>query len=243
MPPRSSRQQGRHTYRKSASENWRNRNSAGHSGLSLKSQNVVSHRVILIGQMRLYQRLKVALVKNTELRLKRGKGLLGLGNGKVCSEVEQRFLLYLAANSSALDQANGSIGFVGGAAGRCLGYKHSPILAKSKPLWESIIDFRLILWNYIENPGFHINKINVLPTPNRQNRLLLQESAELGLKGVYRSSFPGSCQIAVPKPVHDDGPTIFRSSPGRPSLIGTARLAKAPPFLSTDVYPSATHLL
>ena len=43
-------------------------------------------------------------------------GPLGLGNGKVCSEVEQRFLLYLAANSSALDQANGSIGFVGGAA-------------------------------------------------------------------------------------------------------------------------------
>ena len=49
-------------------------------------------------------------------------GPLGLGNGKVCSEVEQRFLLYLAANSSALDQASGSIGFVGGAAGRCLGY-------------------------------------------------------------------------------------------------------------------------
>ena len=68
-------------------------------------------------------------------------GPLGLGNGKVCSEVEQRFLLYLAANSSALDQANGSIGFVGGAAGRCLGYKHSPILAKSKPLWDSLNGF------------------------------------------------------------------------------------------------------
>ena len=91
----------------------------------------------------------------------------------MCSEVEQRFLLYLAANSSALDQAKGSIGFVGGAAGRCLGYKHSPILAKSKPLWESKIDFRLILWDNIENPGFHINKINVLPTPNRQNRLFI----------------------------------------------------------------------
>ena len=91
----------------------------------------------------------------------------------MCSEVEQRFLLYLAANSSALDQANGSIGFVGGTAGRCLGYKHSPILAKSKPLWESKIDFRLILWDNIENPGFHINKINVLPTPNRQNRLFI----------------------------------------------------------------------
>ena len=88
-------------------------------------------------------------------------------------EVEQRFLLYLAANSSALDQANGSIGFVGGAAGRCLGYKHSPILAKSKPLWESKIDFCLILWDHIENPEFHINKINILPTPNRQNRLFL----------------------------------------------------------------------
>ena len=100
-------------------------------------------------------------------------GPLGLGNGKVCSEVEQRFLLYLAANSQALDQAKGSIGFVGGAAGRCLGYKHSPILAKSKPLCESKIDFRLILWDNIENPGFHINKINVLPTPNRQNRLFI----------------------------------------------------------------------
>ena len=62
-------------------------------------------------------------------------------SGSLCSEVEQRFLLYLAANSSALDQANGSIGFVGGAAGRCLGYKHSPILAKSKPLWESLNGF------------------------------------------------------------------------------------------------------
>ena len=67
-------------------------------------------------------------------------GPLGLGNGKVCSEVEQRFLLDLAANSQALDQANGSIGSVGGAAGRCLAYKHSPILAKSKPFWESIND-------------------------------------------------------------------------------------------------------
>ena len=91
----------------------------------------------------------------------------------MCSEVEQRFLLYLAANSSALDQANGSIGFVGGAAGRCLGYKHSPILAKSKPHWESKIDFCLILWDHIENPEFHINKINILPTPNRKNRLFL----------------------------------------------------------------------
>ena len=100
-------------------------------------------------------------------------GPLGLGNGKVCSEVEQRFLLYLAANSSALDQANGSIGFVGGAAGRCLGYKYSPILAKSKPLWESKTDFWPFLWHYTENPGFHINKINVLPTPNRQNRLFI----------------------------------------------------------------------
>ena len=91
----------------------------------------------------------------------------------MCSEVEQRFLLYLAANSSALDQANGSIGFVGGAAGRCLGYKHSPILAKSKPLWESRINFWLILWDYIGNPRFHIKKINALPTPNRQNRLFI----------------------------------------------------------------------
>ena len=82
-------------------------------------------------------------------------------------------MLYLAANSSALDQANGSIGFVGGAAGRCLGYKHSPILAKSKPLWEFKIDFWLTLWDHIENPGFHTNKINILPTPNRQNRLFL----------------------------------------------------------------------
>ena len=100
-------------------------------------------------------------------------GPLGLGNGKVCSEVEQRFLLYLAANSQALDQAKGSIGFVGGAAGRCLGYKHSPILAKSKPLWESKIVFSPFLWDYIGNPGFRINKINILPTTNRQNRLFI----------------------------------------------------------------------
>ena len=56
---------------------------------------------------------------------------------------------------------------------KALGYKHSPILAKSKPLWESLNDFILILWDYIGNLGFHINKINVLPTQNRQNRLFI----------------------------------------------------------------------
>ena len=59
-------------------------------------------------------------------------GPLGLGDGKACSEVEERLLLYLAANSAALDQANGSIGVVGGAAGQCLSNVHAPTLEASK---------------------------------------------------------------------------------------------------------------
>ena len=40
--------------------------------------------------------------------------LLRFRQSKVCSEVKNRLLLHLAANSAALDQANnGSIGFVG----------------------------------------------------------------------------------------------------------------------------------
>ena len=41
-------------------------------------------------------------------------------------------MLYLAANSAALDQANGSIGVVGGAAGQCLSNVHAPTLEASK---------------------------------------------------------------------------------------------------------------
>ena len=59
-------------------------------------------------------------------------GPFGFGDGKACSEVEERLLLYLAANSAALDQANGSIGVVGGAAGQCLSNVHAPTLEASK---------------------------------------------------------------------------------------------------------------
>ena len=57
---------------------------------------------------------------------------LGLGDGKTCSEVEERLLLHLVANSAALDQANGPIGFVGGAAGQCLANIHAPTLEASR---------------------------------------------------------------------------------------------------------------
>ena len=57
---------------------------------------------------------------------------LSLGDGKACSEVEERLWLYLAANSAALDQANGSIGFIGGAAGQSLANIHVPTLEASR---------------------------------------------------------------------------------------------------------------
>ena len=64
-------------------------------------------------------------------------------------------------------------GSVGGAAGRCLAYKHTPTLAKSKPLWDYKNDIFPSLWNYTENLQFYINKIDTLPTPYRQNRLFI----------------------------------------------------------------------
>ena len=39
-------------------------------------------------------------------------------------------------------------------------------------------------WDYIENPGFHINKINILPTPNRQNRLFIAGKCGTWVNGI-----------------------------------------------------------
>ena len=89
--------------------------------------------------------------------------LLGLGDGKACSEVEERLLLYLAANSAALDQANGSIGVVGGAAGQCLSNVHVPTVEASKRFGNPENENLIILWHNFENPQFHIHKIRVLP--------------------------------------------------------------------------------
>ena len=70
--------------------------------------------------------------------------MFGLGDGKACPEVEKRFLLHLAANSAALDQMNGSLGFGGGAAGEGFADKHAPNFRGVETPWEppiaSIID-------------------------------------------------------------------------------------------------------
>ena len=60
---------------KSSSENWQNRNRTSHTGLCLKSQNVVLYRVDLHGKIILYRQLTIALLKNTELWLERRKVL------------------------------------------------------------------------------------------------------------------------------------------------------------------------
>ena len=65
--------------------------------------------------------------------------LLRFRQSKACSEVKKRLLLHLAANSAALDQANnGSIGFVGGAAGQCLANIHALTLEAWRRLWKSM---------------------------------------------------------------------------------------------------------
>ena len=72
-------------------------------------------------------------------------------------------MLYLAANSAALDQANGSIGVVGGAAGQCLSNVHAPTLEASKRFGNPENENSVILWHNFENPQFHIHKIRILP--------------------------------------------------------------------------------
>ena len=60
-------------------------------------------------------------------------GPLVLGDGKACSEVKMGPLVYCVASSSALDQANGSIGIVGGTAGECFTDIHVCDKATSNP--------------------------------------------------------------------------------------------------------------
>ena len=59
--------------------------------------------------------------------------LIGLGDGKACSEVEKRLLLHLATNFVTFDHANGSIGFVSGPAGQGLADKHAPTSEVLRP--------------------------------------------------------------------------------------------------------------
>ena len=77
-------------------------------------------------------------------------GPLDFGDGKACSEVEERLLLHLAANSTAFDHANRSIGFFGGAAGQCLSNKHAPTLEASRRVGNPENKNLLILLHYIE---------------------------------------------------------------------------------------------
>ena len=62
-----------------------------------------------------------------------------------------RFLLHLAANSAALDQVNnGSIDFVGGAAGQCLANIHALTLEASRQLGNPQSKDLWILWLHFE---------------------------------------------------------------------------------------------
>ena len=57
--------------------------------------------------------------------------LLRIRQFKACSEVKKHLLLHLSANSAALAQANGSIGFVGGAAAKFCNALLASTLAKA----------------------------------------------------------------------------------------------------------------
>ena len=65
-------------------------------------------------------------------------GPLGLGNRKACSEVEERLLLHLAANSAALDQANGSMPFCWRCGGSVSHEYTCPHLRGVETVWESL---------------------------------------------------------------------------------------------------------
>ena len=89
-------------------------------------------------------------------------GPLGLGDGKACSEVEKRFLLHLATNSAALDQANGSTGFVRGAAGQGLAGKLAPTIEVSNSLGTLERPINSIYGTALKNLEVCIHKINAL---------------------------------------------------------------------------------
>ena len=84
-------------------------------------------------------------------------------------------MLYLAANTAALDQANGSIGVVGGAAGQCFSNVHAPTLEASNRFGNPKIENSVILWHNIEE--------SAVPHPQNQ-RLTDLESAKLPQFGV-----------------------------------------------------------
>ena len=117
---------------------------------------------------------------------------LGFWDGKACSEVEECLLLYLAANSAALDHANGSIGFVGGAAGQCLSNRHAPTLEASKRFGNPKIKILIILWPNIEESA----------VPHSQNQGLTDlKSAKLPQINVKmrKMGYEERCQIEALK--------------------------------------------
>ena len=97
-------------------------------------------------------------------------GPLDFGDGKACSKVEERLLLYFAANSTALDHANGSIGFVSGTAGQCLANIRAPTLEASRRFGCPSSEGYAILWHYSGDSG--------VPHPQDQG-LTDQKSAKL----------------------------------------------------------------
>ena len=67
-----------------------------------------------------------------------GPVLLRFRQSRACSEVKKRLLLHFAANSAIFAQANnGSIGFVGGAAGEGFTNIHGPTLSVSNSIENS----------------------------------------------------------------------------------------------------------
>ena len=79
------------------------------------------------------------------------------------------------ANSAALDQANGSIGVVGGVAGQCLSNVHAPTLEAPKRFGNPENEKSVILWYNFEEPA--------VPHPQNQGLTDLK-SAKLPQFGV-----------------------------------------------------------
>ena len=89
-------------------------------------------------------------------------GPLDFGDGKACSKVEERLLLYFAANSTALDHANGSIGFVSGTAGQCLANIRAPTLARLCTKSSTSRKFRM--WRFRPELAQRENDPSEVPT-------------------------------------------------------------------------------